>query len=86
MIAASAPPPAPRTAVDANWAAPAKTIAENTIAAPAPITGSATTPKETPTQPRRDRVRHAGAHARPQALSGRRLAHRARIARIATSS
>jgi hypothetical protein len=44
MIAASAPPPAPSTAVEANCAAPAKTIAENTIAAPAPITGSATTP------------------------------------------
>src|SRR5258707_1258742 len=47
-IAAAAPPPTASTAVDPNWAAPAKTKADITIAASGPITGRATTPKEKP--------------------------------------
>src|SRR5262249_8550684 len=47
-IAAAAPPPAARTAVEPNCAAPANTNADMTIAASAPITGRATTPKDTP--------------------------------------
>ena len=36
MIAASAPPPSPKTAATANWAAPANAIAEKTIGARIP--------------------------------------------------
>ena len=46
MIAASAPPPAPSTAVDANWAEPAKRSTDITIGATFPMIGAASTPKE----------------------------------------
>ena len=47
-IAAAALPPSASTAVAANWAAPANTIADITTGATCPMTGSATTPKEMP--------------------------------------
>ena len=65
-IAAPAPPPAARTASAPNCAEPAKTIADITIGATLPITGSASTPKEVP---RSSEAREIGAPARIPALS-----------------
>ena len=65
-IAAAASPPAARTAVAANWADPAKTRADIAMAAPAPIVGRATTPKDTATQEGRHGVGEADAEARPE--------------------
>src|SRR5215208_714722 len=50
-IAVTAEPPDASTAVAPNCAAPAKTKTDMTIAAVAPITGSATIPNETPASP-----------------------------------
>jgi hypothetical protein len=48
-IAATAPPPAPRTAATANWAEPEKAITEKTIGATMPHPSDrASTPKEIP--------------------------------------
>ena len=44
MIPAATVPPAPSTAVEANWAEPANTNTDIAIAGPTPTTGSASTP------------------------------------------
>ena len=48
VMAASAPPPAARTLRAANWAAPEKTRIDMAIGAAGPMTGRASTPKDTP--------------------------------------
>ena len=48
VIAATAPPPAARTLSAANWAAPENTKIDIAIGATGPMTGRASTPKDTP--------------------------------------
>ena len=66
VIAATAPPPAARTLSAANWAAPENTKIDMAIGATGPITGRASTPKDTP---RASVGRTSGRPARTPALT-----------------